>query len=118
MSARDRRKRERPSLESRVLRYLRTHPEGLSTSQIYAWIQSCRVGGGYTLQEFDLKLTELRKASTVAHANGLWYLPKVVVREEPKQVRTDSGPLFEPEGWAGPGYGCGGSNEDRGRGTR
>lgn len=103
MSAEDRRKRVKPTLESRVLRYLREHPHGLSMSQIYAWIHSCSIGGGYTLQEFDQKLTEMRKAGTVAHANELWYLPKLVVREEPKPVRTDSGPLFD---------------EDRGRGTR
>jgi hypothetical protein len=99
MSAKDRRERVKPALESRVLRYLRNHPEGLSTSQIYAWIRSCNVGGGYTLQEFDTKLGAMRKARVVGYANGLWYLPKPIVAPPPVVSDSrDSGPLFEERG--------------------
>lgn len=64
------------AIDGRVMRYLSSWPEGLSTARMAAWIQSCSRGGGYTPQEYEGALRELRDSGRIAIANGTWYVRK------------------------------------------
>lgn len=60
-------------IQKRIRRYLLKHRR-LSPSQIYSWIASVRKDGGYTLQQFEAALTEMRDAGEVVCTSGAWYL--------------------------------------------
>lgn len=66
----------RPPLEQKILFYLQRHPKGLSDSQMRAWLDSCRKGGGYTMQEQSDAIRSLRDRGWVTCTNGLWWLRK------------------------------------------
>lgn len=66
----------REPLSERVMRYLGTWPEGLSTDRMAAWISSCTRGGGYTEQEYFQALRDLRNSERIAIANKTWYVRK------------------------------------------
>lgn len=74
----------RDEIEGKLLRYLGTWPEGLSTSRMGAWIKSCSRGGGYSEREYEAGLTKLRDSGRIAIANGIWYL-----RSKPKAESND-----------------------------
>lgn len=64
-------------IRSRILRYLSTHPEGLSGRQIHGWISS--------ISKFEVSmplcetaLYELRDEGLCACANGLWFKREVI----------------------------------------
>jgi hypothetical protein len=59
-------------LTKRVLRYLQTHPEGVSGKQITAWLWSIQKVP-VRLQDIEEILYALRDAGEIAIANGLWY---------------------------------------------
>lgn len=65
-------------LEDRLLRYLGTWPEGLSTDRMGAWIHSCSKNGGYTEKEYQQALRNLRDSGRIAIANSVWYIRKKV----------------------------------------
>lgn len=72
----------RTLLESRLMRYLLTWPEGLSSARMHAWVDSCTKGGGYTYSECQTAITELRDSGRIAIANGVWYLRSTIKKEQ------------------------------------
>lgn len=66
----------RESVEGRLMRYLSTWPEGLSTDRMGAWIRSCFKGGGYSEREYEAALKSLRDSGRIAIANSVWYIRK------------------------------------------
>ncbi len=59
-------------LRKRVLRYLQTHPEGVSGKQITAWLWSIQKVA-VCLQDIEEILYALQDTGEIAIANGLWY---------------------------------------------
>jgi hypothetical protein len=59
-------------LNKRVLRYLQTHPEGVSGKQITGWLWSIQKVP-VTLQDVEHVLYHLRDAGQIAVANTLWF---------------------------------------------
>jgi hypothetical protein len=79
----------------RLTRHLANHPDGVSTPQLNAWIDSVRKGGVITLQDFQEGLRLLRSRNVAAFANGVWFLRKPFREPDPpKPVLQDDGPLF------------------------
>lgn len=68
----------REYVESRLLRYLSTWPEGLSSDRMGAWIHSCSRGGGYSEKEYQGALYSLRNSGRIAIANDVWYIRRKV----------------------------------------
>lgn len=66
----------REDIESRLLRYLGTWPEGLTSDRMGAWIHSCSKQGGYSESEYQQALYRLRDSGRIAIANKIWYLRK------------------------------------------
>ena len=64
-------------IETKLVVYLSRWPEGLSTTRMYAWIESCRKDNGYTSAEFDSALKSLRDSGRVACVNKIWYLKDI-----------------------------------------
>lgn len=60
--------------KKRIRRHLRNHPDGVSTPQLYAWIETVRKGGAIYLPDFNQALTEMKNGAEVACAGDLWYL--------------------------------------------
>lgn len=86
----------------RLTRHLANHPDGVSTSQLNAWIDSVRKGGIITLQEFWEGLRLLRARGVAGYANGVWFLRKAFRDPGPARVpqtskKPDDGPLFAPK---------------------
>lgn len=74
------------AIETKLLRYLGRWPEGLSTGRMRAWIASCSKDNGYTHQEYETALTNLRDAGRVACTNGNWWL-----KDLPSSMREQHG---------------------------
>lgn len=68
--------RGREEIDSRIMRYLGSWPEGLTSDRMAAWIRSCTKNGGYTAREFEAGLTRLRDSGRIAIANRIWYVRK------------------------------------------
>jgi hypothetical protein len=66
----------REDICSRILRYLGSHPSGLSTDAMASWIRHCTKLGGYTMREYEAALTQLRDSGRIAIANKIWYQRK------------------------------------------
>lgn len=65
-------KKERLTADVHVLRYLRNHPDGLSSEQLQAWLRSR--GEHYSLAEVDAALFTLRDRNVAACTNRVWWL--------------------------------------------
>lgn len=68
----------REDIENRLMRYLGTWPEGLSTARMSAWIHSCTKLGGYSVFEYEAALRRLRDSGRIAIACGIWYTRKTI----------------------------------------
>lgn len=63
--------RFKADVKNHVYRYLRNHPDGLTTNAMWSWVR--RYVAGYTLQEFEQGLRDMQKMGSIACANKVWY---------------------------------------------
>lgn len=80
----------------RITRHLTRHPDGVSSAQLHAWLETVRKGGVIVLQDFEAALKLMRERGTAAFANDVWYLRKPFRDPGPPRqtVEVDNGPLF------------------------
>ncbi len=80
----------------RITRHLTNHPNGVSSAQLNAWLETVRKGGYITLHDFEAGLALMRERGLAAFANDVWYLRKPFRDPGPVKVNldADNGPLF------------------------
>jgi hypothetical protein len=80
----------------RITRHLANHPDGVSSAQLHAWIDTVRKGGVIVLADFEAGLELVRQRGIGGYANGVWYLRKPFREPGPVKVREelDDLPLF------------------------
>lgn len=80
----------------RITRHLSNHPDGVSSAQLHAWLDTVRKGGIIVLQDFEAGLGVMRQRGIAAFANDVWYLRKPFRDPGPPKPSQDAddGPLF------------------------
>jgi hypothetical protein len=61
----------------KIIRYLMSHPSGVSGAQLRAWLDSCRKNGGFTIAEQESALLQGRTEGRIACTNGTWWLKDI-----------------------------------------
>lgn len=81
----------------RITRHLANHPDGVSSAQLHAWLDTVRRGGYITLPDFEAGLSLIRQRGIAAFANDVWYLRKPFREPGPIKGREDVDdlPLFQ-----------------------
>lgn len=69
-------------IETRILRYMGNHPEGVPSRQMTAWLQSIR-RYDITWQDIENALYRMRDDGTLACTNKVWHKRRALRTQSP-----------------------------------